>query len=141
MRVAGPTLAVVLLGLTFAPIVHAQNLPSDVEERLGIPPNALSDDSGGRRYRPLPSDVEQQLGLRNGAVPSDVEQRMQRQAYGDYGYDSHGDRRGRRYGHQRVAECQTRYEERFDPYRGTYMARPVRVCHGGGGSGYKFGYR
>jgi hypothetical protein len=27
-----------------------------------------------------------------------------------------------------VTECRTRYEERYDPYRGVYVHRPVEAC-------------
>jgi hypothetical protein len=59
MRTIGPTLAVaMLLGLTSVPPAFAQrNLPSDVEQQLGIPPNAANRE---RRYRNPPSDWEQQ---------------------------------------------------------------------------------
>ena len=46
-----------------------------------------------------------------------------------------------RYSRRTVTECRTRYEERFDPYRGVYVRRPVQVCRGGEGLGYGFGYR
>ncbi len=43
-----------LMGLAFAPPVLAQrNLPSDVEERMGIAPNAANRD-GGRATATLP---------------------------------------------------------------------------------------
>jgi hypothetical protein len=33
-----------------------------------------------------------------------------------------------RYDRRRVTECRTRYEERYDPYRGVYVRRPVEAC-------------
>ena len=32
------------------------------------------------------------------------------------------------YDRRRVTECRTRYEERYDPYRGVYVRRPVGAC-------------
>jgi len=87
MRNVGPTLALaMLLGLAFAPPVLAQrNLPSDVEERMGIPPNAANRD-GGRRYRNPPSDWEQRRrrAYRYDRYDDDYDRRRYRPAYRYY---------------------------------------------------------
>jgi hypothetical protein len=87
MRNIGPTLALaMLLGLAFAPPVLAQrNLPSDVEERMGIPPNAANRD-GGRRYRNPPSDWEQRRrrAYRYDRYYDDYDRRRYRPAYRYY---------------------------------------------------------
>ena len=57
MRMIVPALTLaMMLGLVPTPPAVAQNLPSDVEEHLGIPPNAANPDRGGR-YRNPPSDL------------------------------------------------------------------------------------
>lgn len=76
-----------LLGLASASPVLGQNLPSDVEQKLGIRPNSGS--WRGDAYRPLPSDVEQKLGISSGGIPSDLEQKWRRRAYRDHHY-GHG---------------------------------------------------
>ena len=52
-----------LLGLAFATPATSQRLPSDVEQRMGIPPNAAN--SGRGRYRNPPSNWEQQMRRRS----------------------------------------------------------------------------
>jgi hypothetical protein len=72
-----------LVGLAFTPGAVAQNLPSEVEEQLGIPPNSMNRDGRRDRYRPLPSDVEQ---------------KMRERAYGRYSHPGYHDDDGyRRY--------------------------------------------
>jgi hypothetical protein len=74
-----------LLGLVSVPPAFAQrNLPSDVEQHYGIPPNAANRDRGRGRYRNPPSDWEQQT---------------RRRAYRNYGY--YEDRRRYRPSRQR----------------------------------------
>jgi hypothetical protein len=88
MRAIGPALIVVMfLGLASAPPAFAQrNLPSDVEERMGIPPNAANPDGRRGRYRGRP-------------LPSDVEQRMRRRAYRNDYYDERRPRHRPAYGY------------------------------------------
>jgi hypothetical protein len=93
-------------GLALGSPASAQNLPSDVEEQLGIPPNSANPDRGGRSYR---------------NPPSDWEQKMRHRAYRNYGYNGHEPRYSYRkaYGHYG-------YEPR-PRYRGAYIhiyARP-----------------
>jgi hypothetical protein len=59
------------IGLTLAAPASAQNLPSDYEEQLGIPPNSMNYDNRRGHYR---------------NPPSDWEQKMQRRAYRDHGH-------------------------------------------------------
>lgn len=62
MRTILPALAVAtLVGLASAPAVLAQNLPSDVEQRLGVRLNSGDRDGRGYGGRELPSDMEQQM--------------------------------------------------------------------------------
>jgi len=50
----------VAFGAVLASPVSARNLPSDVEQYYGIPPNSANRDRGRGRYRNPPSDWEQQ---------------------------------------------------------------------------------
>ena len=52
-------IAALFISLAFAPPALAQNLPSELEERLGVPPNAKNPDRGGR---PLPSTSSSRCG-------------------------------------------------------------------------------
>ena len=90
-------IAALFISLAFAPPALAQNLPSELEERLGVPPNAINPDRGGH---PLPSNVEQQ---------------MRRQAYGRQRYYDDDDEsyERRRY---RPARQYNRYPHYSYPY-------------------------
>lgn len=93
MSIIVPALTLaMMLGLVSTSPAVAQNLPSDVEQHLGIPPNAANPDRRGGRYRNPPSDWEQ--GAR-------------RRAYRNYGYDDY-DRRPR---------YRERYRESYYYYR------------------------
>ena len=81
MSIIVPALTLaMMLGLVSTPPAVAQNLPSDVEQHIGIPPNAANPDRGRGRYRNPPSDWEQQA---------------RRRPYRDYGYYDDYDRRSR----------------------------------------------
>jgi hypothetical protein len=93
------------IALAFAAPASAQNLPSDLEEKLGIPPNSANPD-GRSRYR---------------NPPSDWEQKMRQRAYRNYGYNGYGPRYGYRKSYDHYE-----YEPR-PRYRGAYVhiyARP-----------------
>jgi hypothetical protein len=83
-----------------AAIRLSQGLPSDVEQRLGIPPN-----SANRGYRG------------RGGIPSDVEQQMRRRQFGDWGVFG---------GDDRLARCQARAHRRG--LDGREFRRFVRYC-------------
>jgi hypothetical protein len=90
-----------------APRIHLaqRNLPSDVEQRLGIRPNSRNWDSRGRGdWRDHGGDRSRRYGYYRGG-------------YWDGPY-----------GRPRITVCRTRYQEWFDPYRGVYIRRPVREC-------------
>ena len=80
MSIIVPALTLaMMLGLVSTPPAVAQNLPSDVEQHIGIPPNAANPDRHRGYY---------------GNPPSDWEQQARRRPYRDYGY-YHYDRRPR----------------------------------------------
>jgi hypothetical protein len=113
-----------------APLVSAgssairlsQGIPSDVEQKLGIPPNASRRHDVERRYRGrgLPSDVEQKLGIRRN-VPSDHEQRRRH-----YGRSDRGWAGPPVYFDDRRAQCERRAHRRG--LYGYEFARYVRWC-------------